>query len=102
MASFGAPVMALTGYQVAETQLYLADSTRAVLSSMTMATRFSAVACLLVWEKMWRFGCPKSPDWDSKMEMKSVKEEERKSVMDHLRQVIEPPVGFGARVLGIR
>ena len=47
MASFGDAVMALTKYDVAETQLYLADRQTALgatLSSMTMATWYPVVA----------------------------------------------------------
>ena len=50
VAFFGDEVMALTGYQVGETQLYQPDSTRATMSSMTMATRYPVVACPLIWE----------------------------------------------------
>ena len=45
---------------------------------------------------MWRYGCPKSPDWDSETDVCSV-EEESECVMGHLRR--GPSLRIGARVL---
>ena len=41
----------------------------------------------LTWE--WRYGCPKSLDWDSGLVLDSVEEEETEGVVDRLRQVLE-------------
>ena len=60
---------------------------------MTMATRYP-VGMSTNLEEMWRCGCPTSPDWDSKMEMNSVKV--GACVTDH-RQAIESPLWVSVR-----
>ena len=42
--------------------------------------------------EMWRYGCPKSPDWDGDVELDSVDQEDRESVEDRLLQAIESPL----------
>ena len=91
----GDAVMALSGYQVAETQSYLAEiALGATLRSMKTATRYPVVACPLIWVKCGRYDCPESPDWDSEMDVCSVEEVDRTNVMDHFRQVMESAHGI--------
>ena len=49
---------------------------------------------------VWRYGCRRSPDWDGDVELDSdeeEQEEDRESVGDHLRQVIESPLWASVR-----
>ena len=88
--------MALTEYQVAETQLYLAESTRGYPEVNDDGDKVSTGSVCPKSGDMWRFGCRKSLDWDSDMEMNSVEEEEdRESVMDH--DVMESPLWASVR-----
>ena len=48
--------------------------------------------------EMWRYGCTKSPDWDSEVEVCSVEEEGSECVMGHLRYVMEGPLWVPVRV----
>ena len=75
----------------AETQLYLADSTWGYPEFNDDGDFVSSGSMSLDLGEMWRYGCPRSPDWDSELDMNSVEEEEeeRESVMDHLRRVTE-------------
>ena len=59
MATFGDAVMALSGYQVAETQLYLADGTRGVPEFDDDGDSVSSGSMSLDVREMWRYGCPK-------------------------------------------
>ena len=87
-ASFGDAVMPLSGYQVAEKQLYLAEKTRGYPEFNDGGDSVSSGSMSFDLGDMCRYGCPKNPDSDSELELNSVEEEERESVKDHLRQVI--------------
>ena len=86
--------MALSGYQVAETQLCLEDGTRSYRDFHEDGDSVSSGSLSLDLGEMWRSGCPKRVLIGTVMAMNSVEEEERESVMDHLRQVIESPCGL--------
>ena len=87
IASFGNAVIALMRDQSPEALLHQATSTWGYtenpVSSGSMSPDFG---------EMWRYGCPKSPDWDGDLELDSVEEDERERVEDRLRQVIESPL----------
>ena len=72
MVSLGDVVMALTGYQVAESQLYQEDSTWGYLELNDDGNSVSSGNMSPDFRKMWRYGCPKSPDWDGDVELDSV------------------------------
>ena len=73
MTSFGEAVMA-SGYQVAEKQLHLADSTRGDIEFNDDGDSISSGSMSPDLREKWRYACPKSPDWDSEIEMNSVEE----------------------------
>ena len=62
-------MLALSGNQVAEAQLYQADST---WDHTELADENASISCGSMSPdlgEMWRYGCPKSPDWDSEMDV---------------------------------
>ena len=75
-------MMALSGHQVADTHLCLEDSTRDYLE-FNHDGDVSSGSMSLDLEEMWRYGCPKSPDWDC--------------VTDHLRHVLGSPLWASVR-----
>ena len=60
MASFGDAAMALSGYQVAERQLYPADTTRSFPEFDDDGDSYPAVACPLIWDKCGDMAAQKS------------------------------------------
>ena len=100
LTSFGDAGMALYGEnQATGAQLYQVDSARGYPESANDDISFASDGMSpLIWEKCADMGCPKSPDWDSDMEVNSVEEEEgRECVMGHLRNVIEGPPSVPVR-----
>ena len=91
-ASFGDTVMALTEYQVAETCKQCKGCTP---RHLMITNQFREEVCLLTLKKMWRYGCPISPDSDGDLKVDSVEveeEEDGESMTDGLRQVIGCPL----------
>ena len=63
MTSFRDTVMALSGNQAAEAQLYQADNIWAYPGTTTTAPQYLGGASLDL-EEMWKYGMSRSPDWD--------------------------------------
>ena len=85
MTSFVDAAMAVSGNLVAEAQLYKTDSTwgHPELADDNASTSSGSMSPDL--GEMWRYGRPKSPDWDSEMDVCSVEKEVRESVMGRVR-----------------
>ena len=89
-------VMALTVYEVAETHLYMANSTRGFLEIDDDSASVSSGNMSLDLADMCRYGFPKSLDWDGDLDLDSA-EEARESGKDHLRHATESPLWVSVR-----
>ena len=75
MTSFRDAVMALSASQAAEAQLHQAGSAWGCPDLAADDASISSDSVSPDLGEMWRYGCPKSPDWDSEMAVCFVEEE---------------------------
>ena len=65
MTSSRDTLVALSGNQTAEAQLYQADKTRAYPGYASDNASISSGSLSPDLGEMWKYGCPRSLDWDS-------------------------------------
>ena len=100
MTSFRHTLIALSGNQTAEAQLYQADNTWAHPGKIDDNVSMSSGSLSPDLEDLWKYGCPRSPDWDSEGDGEVVDgaQEKEGSDMWNVQYVLQGPLLASVRV----